>query len=946
MDVITPPKVFQPRTNSVKTTRHTWATFVPMRLFKELSKSFNLFFLFLCCVVLVPNLTPFSRTSYIVCVAVVLSTNIVKTALSEFKRYQADCLTNTQRFTAIRKGTVLPIHREDINPGEFLIIDSGVFLPVDVLLLGACTGEHRKHHVYIETSSLNGESALKIRKPLFLIGQSGDVTEPDLATLNDIAQVEINRPEGCGTLHLRPSSTHSPAQLPFRPESLILKGCSVYGSSRIIGLSLGGNSDQSQHRIKNSLFMKTLSQKTLLLILIYLGILFIASFSSCQFIISSSWLTSLYPDLPLPVLAIRNFASNLLIFSSLVPLSLFVTLDGLRIAYSVYIQSDRQMALNGQFCENNTHGIVEDMGLLTHVLTDKTGTLTQNQMVFKAIHLNGQPNPLFFDQTTLDCLLAARYGLLTLLALLLCQSVEVVEGEYRGVSQEETAILTQLKSLGARVLARDDQLLTLQIADQVITCRLLGVLPFSPALSRMAVLVELGPRRFLFVKGSDEVVDSTGALPVDGKYRALTVAAREVAPGELRPATRPISFFGQMALTEIGQLPGGTAAAETAPLVDPAVLQELEPAATYIATTYIEDVLQDDVVPAIQQLKQQHLRVWMITGDRQASAVSCGAQTRILTPETTVLSGKEAINRLLQEHTLRAQRFVRESGVIVFRATPEDKKQITRLIRQEGSIVLSVGDGENDVGMIEEADVGICVIGKEGKKAAFVSDIIIPTFSSLARLVTFHGSGCLERLRSVYFFYVFKSMAGAVCQMLYGVSVGSSGSIASSSLFLLLYNSVITSPLSVEIGLFRSRSVVGSVTESVWVGFLYGAASFLIVYQAFSPVDAIDGVGTTAGHPVVSRVFSVCLFISTLIHFIFVADSFVAVSPVTIGLALAFFFISIGLDGGFNLFGQPAIYLIVAFMVTTGLAIERLAALVRRKSERYVVTNLSSLEGG
>ncbi|KAI5187387.1 hypothetical protein NEHOM01_2137, partial [Nematocida homosporus] len=691
-------------------------------------------------------------------------------------------------------------------------------------------------------------------------------------------------------------------------------------------------------------------------------VLFLSSLSSCYFIIKSNWLGSLYPGRSLPWIAIRNFAANIIIFSNLVPLSLFVTLDGLRVAYSVYIQSDRDMAKENKFAECSVYGVIEDIGLITHVLTDKTGTLTENQMVLIGMHLKGREELVYLAEMSISDLLTQKYAGLNLLAMLLCHSVEVVGQEYRGVSQEEMAILSKLAELGLVLLGREDDLVSVQWQSQVYQFQILAVMPFSSSLSRMGVVAQVGDKCFLFVKGSEEVVPHETLSVTDGRYRVLSVAAKELSATEIlsfqpeapnsnsnqnqnqnlinnsNQNTKEISIYKDLDFSDISIRP----ATKLVPVLDGiGLVQELEAGLEYIGTIYIEDMIQANANVAIQHIKQKNIKIWMITGDRKESALSCASSTRISHAGSKVLSGRMAIDLLQEEiaqgnHTLKE-----ESGVIVYRATPDDKKEIVHLLRKEGSIVLSVGDGENDVGMIEEADIGVCILGKEGKKAAFVADVIIPSFFAMAKLVVHHGTICLERLKAVYFFYIFKCVAGAVCQCLYGISVGSSGSIASSSLFLIFYNSLITSPLSVEIGLFRRVSTVQSVKESVLSGCLYGGFSFLIVYQSFGPVDIISQTGTLAGHSLVSRVFSLCLYISTLNHFIFISDSFVWMTPVNLMLSVLFFLISIGFDGGFDIFLYPSLYLIIIYMITVSVAIERFIVLLR-KDTPYTSTNLST----
>ncbi|KAI5180466.1 phospholipid-transporting ATPase [Nematocida sp. AWRm80] len=944
MDVIPFPKVFRTKTNSVKSTTHSIFTFLPIRMFKEFTKSFNLFFLFLCCIVLIPNFTPFSSTSYILCVMMVISVNIIKAGVGEIKRYNMDRITNKEEYKAIRKGEIVKIHRENINLGEIIIVTNNTILPVDIVLIGAFKSEGLSY-CYIETSSIDGESSLKIKKVLYSIGSTGDITDIDILQIDKLKEILYDREKTEGSILTEED------EIRYSAENIIPKGASVYGECSVVGISLGGMNEIVPRRIKNSLFMAMLSEKTILIIVIYIFILLICSISSSMFISESSWLRSINVQEWSLLASMKNFAANILVFSSLVPLSLFVTLDGLRVAYALYVKSDPGMAVNGQYCENNTHGVIEDIGLITHLLSDKTGTLTQNQMVFKGVYLKESPELYLFSDTSLKSIIERPYGVLTLLALVLCQSVEVVDRELTGVSQEEVCILKYLSDNGIRFVKREGSVVTVEIEDREVHLRIVSTMPFTPALSRMGVIALVGDIPFLMIKGSEETVQHGDLLEIDGKYRTLTVAAmaltKEEIEGRVLEEEIPsrIEEYSQMKLSEIHSSTEKIITVHNH--LD--TIQRLEKYTSYIATVCIEDVLQDKAEETIEKIKQKGVSIWIVTGDRRESAVSCASTTSILHSESSILSGKEAIQQL-QQSLIQEQEntqldhlpLTKQTGVVVYRSTPEDKKTIAHLLRKAGNVVMAVGDGDNDIRMIEEADVGISVVGKEGKKAAFASDIVVPTFFSLNRLITVHGSVCLERLKAVFLFYIFKSISVAICQCLYGITVGSSGSIASSSLFLLFCNALLTSPLSVEIGLFRKYSVVKTVEESILAGILYGVSCFVVVYQAFGEIDVIDQYGTLAGHSIVSRIFSLCLFVTILSHFIFTTDSFVSVSPITMGMSIGFFLISLGLDGGFDIFLYPILYLSLVYMVTVSIAIERFIAILRRK-DSYPVHNLSSI---
>ncbi|KAI5172761.1 hypothetical protein NEFER03_1793 [Nematocida sp. LUAm3] len=925
METIRPLRKYQKRTNSVKTTSHTLLTFLPVRVFKEFTKSFNLFFLFLCCIVMIPGFTPFSGITYIICICSVISINIVKTAVEEIKKYQLDQEINRQPFTLLRNGALQQVPREHINIGDIIIVKEKVLLPTNILLIGIFNGTGDKTHAYVETSSLNGESALLCKYPLLSLGETGEITDNDLRRIEDIKKIEKTKNNGLLYMEEEEKS--------FTEENLVLKGCSFYGEYEAVGVSLGGKNETEERRIKNSLFMLIISEKTILVIFIYLFLLLLSSISSCYFIHNSTWISSAYPNRSYPSIAIKSFAANIVIFSNLIPLSLFVTLDGLRIAYAIYLKNDKKMMKNGKSCESNSYGIVEDIGLVSHVLTDKTGTLTMNQMLLKAIHLRGASSPFFLTDNSFEDLLSQEYSGIFLLAALLCHSVEVVGSEYQGVSQEEISVLSFLSEKGISLIERKKNFISFSVNKKHIYCKILHTLPFSSSLSRMAVIAEVSGKCFLLIKGSSEVVNSSGSLQVDGKYRALTVAVKELNPEYLHNTSQYIAEqnipISQNIYFSLNNLPN-TSLSQYTPPNSVELIKQLEPLAEYVGTLYIEDILQEHADQVVNELMKNGINVWMVTGDRKESAISCASSTNILKPSSEILSGKDIIKILHQEIEKENFASLKNNGLIIYRCSPEEKKQITQLLREEGAVVLAVGDGENDIGMIEEADIGICVRGKEGKKAAFISDIIIPSFSSLSQLVTYHGKVCLQRLKAVYFFYVFKCTAGAICQSLYGVLVGSSGSIAFSSLFLIFYNSLITSPLSVEIGLFRRKSTVKSIEEAILAGALYGVFSFLVVYIGFSSVDAIDYNGNLANSHIISRIFSLCLYISTIFHFLWNADEYTIFSVVTVLMSAFFFLAAIGVDGGFNIFLYPSMYLISLFMVTSSIAIERFVSLVKR----------------
>ena len=194
----------------------------------------------------------------------------------------------------------------------------------------------------------------------------------------------------------------------------------------------------------------------------------------------------------------------------------------------------------------------------------------------------------------------------------------------------------------------------------------------------------------------------------------------------------------------------------------------LETEMEFLGITGVEDRLQDDINVTLESMRNAGIKIWMLTGDKIETAKCVAISTGLKTVQQDVYEIKEVyddleiINRInefsnkvntvllidgysltkaLESHQqVFFKAAVRAPAVICARCLPTQKAIITEMVRKySGKRVACIGDGGNDVGMIQAADLGIGIVGKEGKQAALASDFSIDEFMYLKHLVLWHG---------------------------------------------------------------------------------------------------------------------------------------------------------------------------------------------------------------
>jgi phospholipid-translocating ATPase len=211
----------------------------------------------------------------------------------------------------------------------------------------------------------------------------------------------------------------------------------------------------------------------------------------------------------------------------------------------------------------------------------------------------------------------------------------------------------------------------------------------------------------------------------------------------------------------------------------------------------VEDKLQDEVKTTLEVLRNSGIKIWMLTGDKIETATNIALSSRLISRTQTIChiqrvpsphTAEEELDRLavfgsdtcliidgqsLQlcfDHYLT--RFMETAimlpAVVCCRCSPTQKQQITTAIkRMTGRRVCAIGDGGNDVSMIQAADVGVGIVGKEGRQASLAADFSVTQFSHLMRLLLWHGRNSYKRSAKLSQFVIHRGLIISIIQAVF-----------------------------------------------------------------------------------------------------------------------------------------------------------------------------------
>uniref|UniRef100_A0A8C5U125 Phospholipid-transporting ATPase n=1 Tax=Malurus cyaneus samueli TaxID=2593467 RepID=A0A8C5U125_9PASS len=861
---------FEYANNSIKTSKYNFFTFLPLNLFEQFQRIANAYFLFLLILQLIPQISSLAWFTTVVPLVLVLAVSGVKDAIDDFVRYEF--LTFTLNFPCRLKEQKWM----NVQVGDIIKLENNNFVTADLLLLSSS----EPHSLtYIETAELDGETNLKVKQASWECSIDDNFLDQDFHFcfyLLFTGEVRCEAPNNkldkfTGTLTLRGE------KYALDNEKMLLRGCTIRNTEWCFGLVIyaGPDTKLMQNSGKTTFKRTSIDRLMNVLIFAFLGLM-------CLILAIGNGIwehdKGYYFQVYLPWAEGVNsasysgflmFWSYVIILNTVVPISLYVSVEIIRLGNSFYIDWDRKMyyPLNDTPAQARTTTLNEELGQIRYIFSDKTGTLTQNIMCFNKCSINGKSygmlcfsyslgfhtekvdfsyNPLadpkfaFYDRSLVEAVRLNDVPAHRFFRLLsLCHTVmpeEKKEGNlvYQAQSPDEGALVTAARNFGFVFRARTPETITVVEMGETKIYKLLAILDFNNVRKRMSVIVRSPEGDLtLYCKGADTILYELLHPSCNSLKEETTEHLNEFAGEGLRTLVVAYKSLEEDYFQDwIRRHHEASTALEGREEKLSELYEEIEKDLMLLGATAIEDKLQDGVPQTIETLAKANIKIWVLTGDKQETAMNIGYSCNLLNDDmedvfviegsTSDDPGSAAIATSLhplcqarsccelalntssppwQAYALEGNlelELVRTACmckvVICCRVTPLQKAQVVELVKKyKKAVTLAIGDGANDVSMIKTAHIGVGISGQEGMQAVLSSDFSFAQFRYLQRLLLVHGRWSYIRMCKFLKYFFYKNFAFTLVHFWYGFFSGFSAQTVYDEWFITLYNLVYTS---------------------------------------------------------------------------------------------------------------------------------------------------------
>lgn len=897
---------FQFAGNSIRTSKYSVITFLPRNLFEQFHRVAYIYFLIIAVLNQLPRLAVFGRGASILPLAFVLLVSAIKDAFEDFRRHRSDKVENNRLATVLVNGQFQLKKWKYIQVGEIIKISSNDTLPCDIVLLSTSdpTGV-----AYVQTINLDGESNLKTRyakqETLSMNPEKENISgiikceKPNRNIYGFQGSIEIEGKK----ISLGPSNIVLRGCELKNTDWAI--GVVVYAGRETKAMLNNAGAPSKRSRLETRM-----NHEIILLSIFLVALCTIVStlfgiwmrhhmdeLNEMPFYRKKDYSKGIPKDFEYNGLGLEIFFTFLMaviVFQIMIPISLYISMELVRVGQAYFMNRDTTMfdEASGSRFQCRALNVNEDLGQIKYVFSDKTGTLTENKMEFKCASIwgtnysgenatEGEMNDHYLKvdgkvlrpkvnvkvDPNIERILKdgkdtdkGRHIHDFFLALAACNTIVPIVTDssetnvriidYQGESPDEQALVYAAAAYGFTLVERTSGHIVIDVQGRRHRFDVLGLHEFDSDRKRMSVILGCPDNTVrVFVKGADTAM--------------FSVINKSLNPDVVRATESHLHSYSTIGLrtlvvgmrklenSDFDRWQSSYEAASNAIIGRAAQLRKvassIEKELILLGATAIEDRLQPGVPEAIESLRNAGIKVWVLTGDKQETAISIGYSSKLLTGRMRQIiiniHSAEACKRSLNDaltmshnmstvpHDVTNDQGTSASGttqlaliidgsslvyildseleeelfllaskcavVLCCRVAPLQKAGIVALIKNRtDDMTLAIGDGANDVSMIQMADVGVGISGQEGRQAVMASDFSMGQFRFLVTLLLVHGHWNYQRMGYMILYNFYRSAVFVLIMFWYTLFTAFTLTTAitewSSVLYSVLYSSVPT----------------------------------------------------------------------------------------------------------------------------------------------------------
>ena len=885
--------------------------FIPIVLFNQFKQFGNFFYLLLSISQFFPHLQVGFLFTYISPLCIVVGFSMLKELYDDIKRRIQDKKINSTLITTLclsqdNKKELIKINKQaaELKIGDIIELEKDNRVPADIIVLKTFN-ESEDNSSFIRTDQLDGETDWKLRKAP---GISQTKSERDIININ--GYIEYEAPSKL-IYNFQGVLKYQNDQGIIQKEPLNLENTmwasTVLASKKIIGIVIyTGKETRAQMNSSSPKLKLGILDQELNRINVYL--FFIMFFLSLIIILLKGF-------------EFFNFIKFIILFCAIIPIALRVNLDVSKTWFSYVISKDKKIPET--IARNST--IPEELGRISYIFSDKTGTLTKNEMIFKNIalereifgvenfedlkniisdecHINDAPlldviiptdsiKESYNSNNNMEIISPdnnidtspinkvhkkkrrERSKIIrdVITSMVLCNNVTPTENGYQASSPDEVALVQFAESLNMVLTHRSDKEIQIKdAAENVENFEILANFPFSSETKRMGIVLKNKKYGHIifYLKGAENVMTKF----VKKEYISfIKENAENLAVKGLRTLvlTQKVLTQNEYDKWEL-EYNEACSSMEKRKEKMAEIVSKLENNLDFLCVTGVEDLLQDDVVSTIDSLRNAGMKVWMLTGDKVETATCISISAGIKSKNQKLftikyedlldynndeeMSNKNSINNIdnvsnkndininnVDEETLIRIKQLRQLlssyekkiqtdphlfiidgdsldlalkylepeffhtsmqalSVVCCRCSPTQKRLIVKTIKKYTKArTAAVGDGGNDVAMIQEADVGIGIVGKEGLQASLAADYSIKEFKSLRVLLLWWGRLAYKNTSTVANFVIHRGLIISFNQFIFSMIFYYNAVALYNGMLSLGYSTIFTALPSISI---------------------------------------------------------------------------------------------------------------------------------------------------